>query len=218
MKAQRKRIFNLTDDVLVETSSTMHQLFVENISDFSEFDPFLNNSFAEQWFLKIEKVIQWVKDHQILNEQKQKTIEVKIIVEQAVEKYNEVRYFVKKAFKNNKTQVSEFGSNINSAKQSMSKLLVFMDILHKACLKHETLLIDNGYSSAQIEEINNIKNNLLNTNTNQEHFKKHRAVNTEERIEALNNLYLDTIRVANSAKIIYAKDFARKKMFVVNKS
>ena len=72
VKPHRKRIFNLTDDVLVETSSTMHQLFVENISDFNAFDP----------------------------EQKQKTFEVKIIVEQAVEKYNEVKYFVKKAFKN----------------------------------------------------------------------------------------------------------------------
>lgn len=216
MSHKLSRNYRISDHQLIETSSALHQLFLNHIIDFQNFDFQLNNDFAEAWLLKIKNCLNVVKDHQVLNIQTQKTIEIKKVVNLCVSKYNEVRYFAKIAFSNNKTNLSEFGTDFQIVRKNKSKLIVFMDQMHKVCLKHQVILIEKGLTLDKINAIETLKNELLNTNTIQENFKKNRLVQTEDRINILNDCYSDSIRIANVAQIVYANDFARKNQFIFN--
>lgn len=100
------------------------------------------------------------------------------------------------------------------ARRSESKMIQFLDEMHKAAVKYQTQLVAEGYNTTSIAAIQTIRTDLLNKNTTQEVFKKQRPKLTEERIKILNTVY-DRLSLVNAAaQIIYMSDYAKQRQFV----
>ncbi len=217
MSDEIKRIYSGSDDYMLETANTLHLIFAANIAQFTAFDTKLDAPFSASWLNKIDLAGTVVRDSQIKDIQAQKTMEVLDVLTTSKTKYNEVKYFAKKAFPTNKAKQAEFGTDTyDDNRKSQSKMIAFMDEMHKACLKYQAELIVVGMTLGKITEIDTLRTQLLNANTNQEGYIKGRSVLTQDRIITLNECYLDTMTVIEAAQIVYINDYARKNQFVFN--
>ena len=63
------RDYAMEDAVLMEKSSTMHSLFVENMAAFTAFDPDLNLTYANNWHAQKEICSSEKTDELIVDEQ-----------------------------------------------------------------------------------------------------------------------------------------------------
>jgi hypothetical protein len=215
MAIEIRRAFNGSDAYMIETSMTLHSIFVDNISDFTVLDTTMDAAFATSWLNNINAAATLERDSMVKDIQAQKTMEVGDRMELCKQKYAEVKYFAKRAFPNNKAVQAEFGTDAYlSCRRSPSSMIAFMDQMYKTCLDYQVELTANGMSMAQISEIDTLRIELMNASTIQEGFKKSRPVQTQERITVLNACYADTIRVVQAAQLVYINDFARRNQFV----
>lgn len=210
-----RRIYSGSDSYMLETSSVMHKLFVDQLADFTAFDITLSAAFAQEWLLHIEDAYQLESDILQRNLLSQKTEETKRQIKICHDKYAEVKFFAQKAFKENKAVCNEFVfETYAQIYKNKSKLMLKMAVLYETCLSHQAALTAQGLSAASINEIKSIGEELLRLSTEQNDFKKAKRVSTESRISALNACYSFSKTVMNAARIVYKEDQARKQMFL----
>ncbi len=209
------RAYTSSDDYMLETSDTIHALFNINIADFTAFDSNLDATFSSNWLTKINAARTVVRDSQIKDVLAEKTEIVLSIMENCRQKYIQVKYFAIQTFPNSSAKQSEFGiDTYKTVRTNQSKMILFLDEMHKACVKYQTELNVAGLTDPQIDEIITLRDTLLEANTNQESYTKGRPVLTQDRILALNECYLSTKRVVDAAHVVYYNDYARKNQFV----
>lgn len=215
MTNEIERAYNGSDDYMLETSNTLHRLFLASVADFTTFDTTLNPAYATNWLQAIDAAGTVVRDSQIKDIMAQYTNTVLTIMEQCKIKYNEVKFFATKQFPKDKARQAEFGTDTYlEARRSHSKMIGFLDEMHKACVKYETELVLGGYDSAKIADILTLRNDLLNANTTQESYKRGRPVLTQDRIIALNDCYNYTRIVMEAAQVVYYNDAARRQQYI----
>ncbi len=213
------RAYNGSDDYMLETSNTLQSLFVTNIADFTLFDTTLDNTFASNWLLSINAASTVIRDSQIKDIQAQRTDAVLAQMELCKLKYNEVKYFAVKIFPKDYARQAEFGTDTyGEARKSQSKMISFLDEMHKACVKYQTQLIAGGMSAAKIAAIQTLRTALQNANTSQESYVRGRPVLTQDRVILLNNCYLKTRTVIDAAQVIYYNDVARRQQYIFQPS
>lgn len=209
------RAYNGSDDYMLETSNTLQSLFVTNIADFTLFDTTLDNAFATNWLNSINAAATVVRDSQIKDIQAQRTDAVLAQMDLCKLKYNEVKYFAVKIFPKDTARQAEFGTDTyGEARKSQSKMISFMDEMHKACVKYQTQLVAGGMSAAKIAAIQTLRTALQNANTSQESYVRGRPVLTQDRIILLNNCYIKTRTVIDAAQVIYYNDVARRQQYI----
>ena len=214
MNSEETRSYHGNDAVMLETAHTLHKLMTENLIDFTAFDSQLNAAFAANWLSSIKAAGSVVRDSQIKDILAQKTMEVHAQMALCILKYNEVKYFATKVFPQNKTIQAEFGrGTFNIARSARSRMIVFMDTLHKTCLKYQAPLLAGGYTQTQIDEILTLRVALQDANTTKENYAKGRPVLTQARIETLNTAYQAMRTVIDAAKVMYYHDYARRNQF-----
>jgi len=215
MRTETVRAFNGSDSYMLETANTLHSLFVASLADFTNFDTELDAAFGTTWLASIDAAGTVVRDSQVKDILAQKTDDVLAQMELCVLKYNEVKYFASKVFPKNIARQAEFGTDTYlAARRSQAKMVLFMDEMHKACVKYQTELVAGGFTAPQIAEILTLHTALLNANTVQEGYLKGRPVLTQERVETLNTAYTFMRTVIEAANVIYYNDFARRNQYV----
>lgn len=209
------RNYNGSDDYMVETSATLQSIFLANLPDFTAFDTTLNAVFATSWLNAINAAGTVLRDSQVKDILAQRTDAVLAQMELCKIKYNEVKYFANKVFPKDKARQDEFGTDTyNQARQSQSKMISFLDEMHKACVKYQPQLIAGGMTATKIADILVLRTNLQNLNTSQESYIRGRPVLTQDRIIVLNNCYNITKTVIEAAQVIYYNDVARRQQYV----
>jgi transposase len=98
-------------------------------------------------------------------------------------------------------------ANKNRSKQAT--MMVFMNRLVEVTQEYRADLLNAGCPSEVIDHLPTKKNRLEEAKLQQELFKKERVLNTQKRIEKLNDLYRLMRPIQNVAQIIYADDHAR---------
>jgi len=209
------RNYQGSDGYMLETSSALRVLFVENLPAFTSFDSTLDATFATDWLAKIEAAATVVHHTQVKDISAQKTDDVLELMEKCRLKYNEVKFFAIKAFKNSESKQAEFGTDTYaSARARNVSMVAFMDEMHKACQKYLTQLLAAGMSQVSIDEIPLLRDALFAANTEQESYQRATPVLTQERIAVLNQCYDATRLVIDAAMVVYYNDYARRNMFV----
>ena len=184
-----KRNYTGTDAFMTESARVNYNLSNGDLAKFTAFDSTINATFMTAYLTAIVAAETVVADSAISDQQVQTTENVLSQMDLARAKYNEVKYFVQKAFPGSPATQGEFGLNdYMDARRSESKMIQFLDEMHKAAVKYQTELADAGYT-AKIDDIRTIRNSLLDKNTTQEVFKKQRPKLTEDRIKILNAAY-----------------------------
>lgn len=200
---------------MLETSSALWIIFNDNLADFTAFDATLNVAFAADWKTKIDAANTVMHHSQVKDIAAQKTDLVLEQMELCRLKYNEVKFFAIKAFKNSESKQAEFGTDTyQKARAKHVSMVAFMDEMNKACLKYEAELLAAGMSQASLDGIIPLRDSLQDANSEQESYQRATPVLTQDRIEVLNNCYAATRLVIDAAMVVYYNDFARRNMFI----
>ena len=209
------RAYKGSDDYMLETSNTLHSLFLANVADFTALDTTLTAAYGTTWLAAIDAAGTVVRDSQVKDILAQHTNDVLAQMELCKIKYNEVKFFANKVFPKDKARQAEFGTDTYiDARRSQSKMISFLDEMHKACVKYQAQLIAGGLTALKITEIQTLRTNLQNLNTTQESYIKARPVLTQDRIIILNTCYDYTRTVIEAAQVIYYNDMARRNQYI----
>ena len=217
--AEILRDYKGTDAYMTETARVIYNLFVEDLSNFEAFDTTLNSAYANNFLNQVVAAEQVVADTAIIDQQVALTEKADQSMEKARVKYNEVKYFVLKAFKSSLGTQNEFGLNdYERARKNRSQMAQFLFEMHAACVKYKTELINAGYNMPAIEAILPIREELLTTNTSQKLFIKQRPKLTEDRIIILNACYETLTQINAAAQLVFMNDYVKQNQYVYNPS
>lgn len=211
------RTFGGSDVYMTETARTTQVLLVSDLAKFTAFDSTITAAFATQFLASVVAAETVVADTSVIDQQVQKTELIFNAMEKAKSKYGDVKYFSQKAFPNSPATQNEFGLNdYERARRNTPQMIQFMDEMSKACIKYQPQLLIAGFNAAAIIEIQTIRTELLNANSNQEVFKKQRPKMTEDRILILNTCYDFVSQINQAAQMVYKTDYAKQNQFVFN--
>jgi hypothetical protein len=209
------RIFNGSDAFMTESARVIHDLFATDIAAFTAFDSTLNGAFVTAYLAEVVAAEQVIADTAIVDQQVILTEKADKSMDLARIKYNEVKYFVQKAFKDSLGTQNEFGLNdYERARKNKSQMAQFLFEMHVAADKYGAELIAAGYNQAGIDAILPLRDELLTNNISQKVFQKQRPKLTEDRVKVLNTCYKTMMQINAAAQIVFIDDFAKQNQYV----
>jgi len=214
--SKNDRLFNVTDSTILQHGKTVAVTLPQDVGDFITFDSTMNDSYPSTIDEAVNAVIALKTDMVVIDEMAEKTLAVNDALAACNKSFRTIKFFVLKAFPDNKAIQNQFGFNdIRKLRKDQSRMVMFMSDFIQIVAKHGDALIAEGCSVAVLDELPVMLQNLQNTNTAQEMFKKERGLITQGRIEKLNELYSLLKPISEVAQIIYADDVARLARYVM---
>jgi len=210
-----KREYATSDSTMTETARVIYDLFELDMAQFTLFDATLDAGFGSQYLLQLKAAEQVIDDVVVIDQIVNLTEQADENMDLARGKYNDVKYFVKKAFDKSVGIQGEFGLNdYDNVRQNRTEMTGFLFEIHATCIKYSTQLIAAGFSQTAIDDILPIRENLLVKNSQQELLKRQRPKLTEDRIIILNTCYQTMTQINAAAQRVYSNDFAKQKQYV----
>lgn len=213
------RKFTIADPDMLEDSRTTHALFTEDLPAFNAFDASFDTIFADEWLATIDAGDGAPTDELYRDQLQIKTASVSAAKTACRAKYNEIKYFVQRAFPTNKEVQQSFGlDDYDKVRRSDTRLQEFMRRLHETATTNQAALIAANYSAAKIAEILPLAVALTDVNTQQEVFAKDQPKATRARIEIMNSVWASRTLVAAASKLVYANDFVKYQQYLLPSS
>lgn len=208
--SQNERQYNIPDADLLQHGKEVATVITEDIQDFKQFDA----TFQDDYPASIQQAIDTVKamktDMLVIDEMAEKTTAVNEALSACNRAYRTVKYFVEKAFPDNKAIQNQFGFNdIAKYRSDATGMIVFMGDFITIVDKYKTQLTQQGCNEPLLDSLSALRDLLQNKKIEQELFKKERGLITQERVDKLNGLYRLLSPVSEVATIIYSDDKAR---------
>lgn len=204
------RNYSMADDDMFEFTNTMLGLFTGDKAAFIAYDPDFADPFGQNWQDAIKAAEAVPKDEAVVDEQTGITDLVEETMDQCRHKFQSSKFFIEKAYPNNRPVQNEFGyDNYLKARKSQTGMIGFMENFHRVAEKYKEQLIAKNYTQAMIDEIKTLRKKLHTTNEKQEAFKKGRPVLTQDRIILLNKPWDTAVLVHKAAQNIFHDDAAK---------
>jgi hypothetical protein len=204
------RLFKMPEAHLLQHAEMVASMYPTDVVDFSAFDSTFTIDYAATIKNSINAVTALKSDQVVIDQMAEHTQHVLDAMGTCNSDYKTVAYFVRKAFKNNKAVQNQFGFNdIEKARSSQPKMILFMEEHAGTAAEHKVDLIAQGCNALLIDKLIVDAQNLKEANTKQEKFKKERGVITQDRVNLLNKVYLLVKPLSEIAQIIYNDDAAR---------
>lgn len=202
---QIKRKYNVPDAVMLDAADVIYAFYVIDEPDFQNFSNIVfTNNYANDFKSEIDAARAVVKDMVIIDELAKETEDVVKKVQECIDHFNELRFFVEKAFPNSDAMLNQFGYNdYREATKNQGKFLQFMEMLVLTVDKYNNELLAQGYTNAKINQIETLAEELRQEQQEQEQFKKTRVLLTEKRINIMNKPWLRMLDIYDAAKTIY---------------
>ena len=208
------RAYGVKDTTVLQSANVMLSFFVDYQAEFVAFDADLATPFEEAWQVAIDNCNAHLNDETIRDQLQQRTHEVKAAIKACKHKFMTTKYFVRKAFPNDPAALKVFGfDTFREVSRKQLDLIQFMDVFHAEAADRAAELNAAGYSNADIAEIGDLHQALVDANLAQESFKGARGTKTEERKRAYNALWEIMQLVNRVSRLIYKDDPAKKKQF-----
>jgi hypothetical protein len=213
------RMYSGSDANMTETARAIYDLFATDLTTFKLFDSTLNDAFQTQFLSEVEAAEQVVDDAVVIDQIVDLSSKADDHLEKAREKYDDVKYFVQKAFPNSLGIQGEFGLNdYMRVRRNRTEMASFLHEMNLTCNKYSAELLAAGFNQAAIDEILTIRTNLLDKNASQELLKRQRPKLTEDRIIILNTCYNTMTLINAAAQRVFRTDYAKQKQYVFDPS
>ena len=216
------RNFSGSDAQMAETARTIHQQLLADLPTFSSFSSRFNEGYADGFLEKIKAADLVVTDTELVSRQVVKTDHVLNAMEQARLIYRRGKAYAELTFAEDQPIViQEFSRGYMEARKNQPKMIVFLEILHKAIQRHQTALEDpnkGGMPASFANDITTVREKLLDKNVIQESFINTRKTLTEDRINTLNACYNQMIEINNFAQVVFVDSPARRSIYTFNPS
>lgn len=204
------RTYHLADDDMLELSNTFITQFEADKADFVDYDEDFDDPYQANWQADLTAAENVPKDEVVVDEQTGLSATVEDLMDQCRHKFQSSKFFIEKAFPDNKAVQNEFGyDDYGRARQAQARMIGFMKNFHRVALKYSEQLINVNYSQNDIDEIETLRAALHQANELQEAFKKGRPVLTQDRIITLNKPWDVVVLVHKAATNIYHDDPAK---------
>ncbi len=214
--SKNDREFNISDAELLEHSETIVATLPSDMPTFTAFDSTITAEYIPQLEEAIAIAKDFPTDDVLIDEMAEQTLRVEQIFNVCYEDYKTIAYFVRKAFADNPAIRNQFGLNdIEKARKSQPKMVVFMESLAKTAAKYAEQLGEAGCKAELITGLPEKAAALNEVNIEQEKFKNDRAINTQDRVRALNVLYRMLQPLHNAAALIYRNDPVRYSIYTM---
>lgn len=213
-----KRKYSIADDKVLEDSTTTHALMTAQLSSFTAFDPTLDATFMAAWQADIDAAEGQESDELYRDRIQTSTQTVSETLNLCRKKYNEVKFFVLKAFQNDAARQQEFGlDDYDKVRKSDTKMLEFMRRMHEVAQEYAAKLTEVaiGYTNDKIDEIKALADRLEQDNTAQEVKKKQQSTTTQTRIQRYNAMWDKRTLVARAAKNIFTTDYGSYQKYLL---
>ncbi|HMK07146.1 MAG TPA: hypothetical protein VK476_06430 [Flavobacterium sp.] len=209
------RNYSGNDALMCGSARTTYGLFILGMAEFTAFDSTLDAAYALEYFSDLTKAETVVRDYVVRSRQMTKTENALSVLDVARAKYNEIKYFAQKTFRDSAATLIEFGfEDYAKARRNQIMMSELLTVMHAACQKYAVPLIASGYSQAAIDAILPLREELIQKNTGQKMAQKERPKLTEDRIILLNNCYSGMMTLMAAAQLVYATDYAKQQQFV----
>jgi len=214
--SQNDRDFSISDADLIEHAETVVATLPSDMPAFMAFDSTLTAEYIPQLQEVIADAKDYPTDEVMIDEMAEQTLLVENVFNNCYDDYKTIAYFVRKAFNDNPAIRNQFGLNdIEKARKSQPKMVIFMESLVKTAAKYQVQLIGAGCKEELILGLPGKAAALDEVNIAQEKFKNDRAIITQDRIKALNQVYRQLQPLHNAAEIIYRNDPVRFSIYTM---
>jgi hypothetical protein len=209
------RLYSGGDAEMTITVEGIHRQFVQDLAAFTAFDATFTPEWAADWLADIVAARDQVSDRVIMYEGATETEKVDDAMQLARNKWTQIRYFIEKAFPNDRAMLKVFGADTYlKVRKNQPKMVEFLQGLHGAAVEYNAQLLAAGCSQATIDEIETIGAALSQRNDVQNKAKRGRPKLTAQRIVLLNAPYQKLTRVNKAAQIVFMNDYAKRKQYV----
>ena len=198
------RTFNYSDDVLAQHASNVLSFLQEDLPDFTTFDPDLDETKRDE----LSQLVTWAltEGGDDLNVAKLGDLTEALLTEMqnARRLYNQLRYWVIKAFPNRKAVQRQFGiGRFGKVSGSQEAMISFFTSLKESVEEYRAQLEAVNTPPALLDSMEAQAQALADAQQAQEKKKGNRTVDTEERINKLNELYAITQAYNTAAEFVF---------------
>ncbi|MCT4648148.1 MAG: hypothetical protein N4A74_24380 [Carboxylicivirga sp.] len=210
------RHYSLPDADFIQVAGTMAENLKTDLSEFRAFDSTIQETYPEDIIAAIGEAKSIKSDMVIIDEMSERTQIVKDIMEKCNTFYKNLRYFVQKAFFENKAIQNQFGFNdFAKVKNDSNRMQSFLNDLNAVVNTYRSNLVEKGCREGFLDELPGLQNDLLVAKTNQELFKKERVLITQERVDKLNSVYKLLTPITAIASIIFEEEQGRLARYII---
>ena len=200
-----QRLYKMMDMLMIQFAKNYRALFLEYQTDFTDEDADFGGTFPDDWDTAIQASESAGTAETRDDVLQQETADVEAQMTAGRKKYNQAKYYIKKAFRNKPKVQNEFGlDDYNQVRASQPGMILFLKKLYNLSEnKYKTELLAAGYTEAKITEIDTIKKALDTQNIEQDLFAAKEPVDTEARIKKHNTTWGFVQKVNDLSKVIY---------------
>ncbi|GET33844.1 hypothetical protein PbJCM13498_27070 [Prolixibacter bellariivorans] len=208
--SKNDRMYSTSDAEMLESAEVIAASLSDDIGDFTAFDSTMTPDYVTTVQGAVGRVKEIKPDAVIIDEMSEWTQKVDAAMKKCSNAYNNVAYFIRKAYNGNTAVQNQFGLNdYMKVRDSQAKMVLFMETLGDMGTAHHDELVAAGCGESVITSITEVATELREANINQEKYKKERGVLTQERVKRLNEVYQLLVPLSDAAQIIYRDDPAR---------
>lgn len=200
------RLYKLSDAEMFTYADKVISNLQGDIALFSNFDSTIDVSFVTQaqTLLNIAKSLP--TDNVVLDQQVAITEQVKTLMQDCRDQYDDMKFFIKKAFKNSVGRQNEFGLNdYNKVMLNASEMVRFLDDMYNVADRYRTELTLVGCSNALIDKNRSLSDDLSLLIREQSQIMDSRSTSAEDRIKANNEVWEVVVLISEAAKRIFRK-------------
>jgi len=215
IKPMRNRLYNIDDALLIQRLRTIRLHFIKYLTQFSNFDPDLNATFAADWMQSIEACEQHPTDETTLKQQEHHTWELENAIKEGFSAANDLEFYVLKAFPDDKeSYLEEFGFNERKkARYRTLNLLIWLEVMKKVAADYTTELNAVNMPATILPNLESKQQNAVQKEIQQEYDKRIRKRLLRQRIKKFNKLYSFFTTVYNAAQNVFEGEEEEKGLF-----
>ena len=208
------RRFNYSDEILLQYASTVAGHLNNDLPSFTSFDPDLNEAKRDELNTLLNTALKEGGDELQVASLGDRTEKMLEEIQNSRLLFNQIRYWVIKAFPNRRAIHLQFGiGRFSSVISSQPRMVEFMHELAETVNQYQTELTTAGAAQSLLDQTGLQAQALMAANQAQEQHKGTRTVDTEERVERLNQVF-DVLRVFNNAaEFVFFSELAKRELY-----
>jgi hypothetical protein len=208
--------FNKPAAVMLEQAGIVKEFLVQDLAEIKAYDEEIDEDYVAGFDASIRHAMEMPIDNVVIDQQAGKgeiVMEKRKLCEEHV---RDIKYFVKKAFPDNKSIRNEFGFNdYEEAKQKPAEFVIFMRQLEETVDTYKDKLRAKGMPAAKIGVAATLANELETAIKTHGTSKKGRILTTQDRRIAYNEVWNKIKLVCEAGKNVFSNNYARYRRYIL---
>ncbi len=200
------RLYKLSDAEMFSYADKVIANLQTDITLFSAFDSTINASFITNALNLLTTAQNIPSDNVVLDQQVASTEQVRALMQDCRDQYDDMKFFIKKAFKNSLGRQNEFGLNdYDKAALNPSEMVRFLGDMYNVADRYRNDLTLVGCSNTMIDRNSLLEKDLNTLIREQSQIIDGRSTAAENRIIANNALWDVIVLISEAAKRVFRR-------------